>query len=82
MVNSVYELATPPVLSEAWPSSAAPKKSSSLDELVGGRGETNTPKAGLPLTHTEVIDDSDTELNGTVDLEQSQSTQEPPYKLS
>ena len=84
MANSVYDLATPPVLSKVPPFSAAPEKSTSPDEFLGGQDDTSTPKTSLPTTPTRIIDDSDTESNGTIDLgpEQSQSTQESPFRFS
>ena len=76
MVNSVFKLATPPVSGMVPPFSAASKEPSSPDEFPGGQDNASTPKASLPTTPTEVIVDSDTESNGTIDLEHPKYSQE------
>ena len=73
MANSVYDLVTPPIPSEVSPFSGAPEKSTSPDRFLGGQEGTSTPKMSLPASPAQVINNSDTESNGTVDLEQRQS---------
>ena len=76
IANSVYDLAIPSTREEAAPFCAAPEKSASPDEPVGGLGGTSTPKMSLPPSPVGALDDSDTDsnaTNATIELDQSQS---------
>ena len=84
MVNSVYKIATPPVLSGAPPFAAAPDCPTISPESGDDRDSTVPPspspstvcaptaeksKAGLPATPIQVIGESDTESDKTENLE-------------
>ena len=73
IANSVYDLAIPSTREEAASFHAAPEKSASPDEPAGGLGDTSTPKTSLPPCPAGAMDDSNTDSNATVDLDQSQS---------
>ena len=84
MVNSVYKLVRPPVLTEAPPFTAANNHPTTPVESVDDRDGTVTPspspstantptaekgRAGLPTTPVQIIGNSDTESGKTEDLE-------------
>ena len=84
MVNSVYKLVIPPVLSGAPPFAAANDRPTipmeSVDDRVGAVSPSPLPstvststaeksRAGLPATPIQIIGDSDTESDKTENLE-------------
>ena len=73
----MYDLAIPTVQGEATPFYAAPKRSTTPDEPASCLGGTSTPKTSLPPSPAGAMDDSDTELNGTIDRDQPQSQGSP-----